>query len=65
MEVRLVAAAVDARGADPLARTVARLRDGDAILLLDACELVVQDSGASRSGRARRVSGRAGTRDKP
>ena len=42
--VRLVAAAVDARGADPLARTVARLRDGDAILLLDACEPVVQEA---------------------
>ena len=42
--VRLVAAAVDARGADPLARTVARLRDDDAILLLDACEPVVQEA---------------------
>jgi predicted ATPase/DNA-binding SARP family transcriptional activator len=41
---RLVAGAVDARGADPLARTVARLRDGDAILLLDACEPVVQEA---------------------
>ena len=30
--------AVDARGADPLARVVARLRDAEAILLLDACE---------------------------
>ena len=42
--VRVVAAAVDARGADPLARAIARLRDGDAILLLDACELVVQEA---------------------
>ena len=42
--VRLVARAVDARGADPLARTVARLRDGDAILLLDACEPVVEEA---------------------
>ena len=42
--VRLVAGAVDARGADPLARAVARLRDGDAILLLDACEPVVQEA---------------------
>jgi predicted ATPase/DNA-binding SARP family transcriptional activator len=38
---RLVAAAVDARGADPLARALARLRDGDALLLLDACEPVL------------------------
>jgi predicted ATPase/DNA-binding SARP family transcriptional activator len=38
---RLVAAAVDARGADPLPRAVARLRDGDALLLLDACEPVL------------------------
>src|SRR6266511_2628250 len=42
--VRLVAAEIDALGADPLARTVARLRDGDAILLLDACEPVVQEA---------------------
>ena len=35
---RVVADAVDARGADPLARVVARLRDAEAILLLDACE---------------------------
>jgi predicted ATPase/DNA-binding SARP family transcriptional activator len=41
---RLVAAAVDARGADPLARTIAHLRDDDAILLLDACEPVVHEA---------------------
>jgi predicted ATPase/DNA-binding SARP family transcriptional activator len=41
---RLVAAAVDARGADPLARAVARLRDGNAVLLLDACEPVVAEA---------------------
>jgi predicted ATPase/DNA-binding SARP family transcriptional activator len=35
---RLVADAIDARGADPLGRIVARLRDAEAILLLDACE---------------------------
>ena len=33
-----VADAVDARGPDPLARVIARLRDAEAILLLDACE---------------------------
>ncbi|HET8651004.1 MAG TPA: BTAD domain-containing putative transcriptional regulator [Gaiellaceae bacterium] len=41
---RVVAAAVDARGADPLARTITRLRDGDAIVLLDACEPVVGEA---------------------
>jgi predicted ATPase/DNA-binding SARP family transcriptional activator len=42
--VRLVTQAVDARGADPLARTVARLRDTDAILSFDACEHVLEES---------------------
>ena len=41
---RLVAAVVDARGADPLARAVARLRESDAVLLLDACEPVVHEA---------------------
>ncbi len=41
---RLVATAVDARGADPLARAVARLRDGATVLLLDACERVVGEA---------------------
>jgi predicted ATPase/DNA-binding SARP family transcriptional activator len=36
--VRLVAQALDAHGSDPLTRVIARLRDGDATLLLDACE---------------------------
>jgi predicted ATPase/DNA-binding SARP family transcriptional activator len=43
--VRIVAAAVDARGADPLARAIARLRDGAAVLLLDECEPVVAEAG--------------------
>ena len=42
--VRLVAHAVDARGADPLARTVARLRDADALLVLDGCGRVVEEA---------------------
>ena len=42
--VRLVAQAVDARGADPLARVVARLRDTDAILVFDACEHVLEET---------------------
>ena len=42
--VRLVTQAVDARGADPLARVVARLRDTDAILVFDACEHVLEEA---------------------
>ena len=41
---RVVADAIDARGADPLARIVARLRDAEAILLLDACEHALTDA---------------------
>ena len=42
--VRLVAQAVDAHGADPLARVIARLRDGGATLLLDACEHALEEA---------------------
>ena len=42
--VRLVAQAVDARGADPLARAIARWRDTDAILVFDACEHVLEET---------------------
>jgi predicted ATPase/DNA-binding SARP family transcriptional activator len=42
--VRLVARAVDARGADPLARVVRRLRDADAMLWLDGCGRVVGEA---------------------
>ena len=42
--VRLVAQSLDVRGADPLARTVARLRDTDAILVFDACEHVIEET---------------------
>ena len=41
---RVVADAIDARGRDPLARVVARLRDAEAILLLDACEHALTDA---------------------
>jgi predicted ATPase/DNA-binding SARP family transcriptional activator len=41
---RLVAQAVGARGPDPLARVIARLRDADAILLFDACEHVLEEA---------------------
>jgi predicted ATPase len=43
--VRLVAHAVDVRGPDPLARVVGRLRDADALLVLDGCSRVVQEAG--------------------
>ena len=36
--VRLLAHAVDARGSDPLARVSSRLREADALVVLDACE---------------------------
>jgi predicted ATPase/DNA-binding SARP family transcriptional activator len=42
--VRLVAQAVEARGADPLARTVARLRDAHALLVLDGCGRVAGEA---------------------
>jgi predicted ATPase/DNA-binding SARP family transcriptional activator len=42
--VRLVAQAVEARGPDPLARAVARLRDAEAILLFDACEHALEEA---------------------
>jgi predicted ATPase/DNA-binding SARP family transcriptional activator len=43
--VRLVAQSVDVRGADPLERTLTCLRDTDAILVFDACEHVLEESG--------------------
>ncbi|HUO71182.1 MAG TPA: BTAD domain-containing putative transcriptional regulator [Solirubrobacteraceae bacterium] len=42
--VRLVAQALDARGADPLAQVIARLRDTEAILVFDACEHVAKEA---------------------
>ena len=42
--VRLLAQAVDARGPDPLARVLARLRDADALIILDACEHAVEEA---------------------
>ncbi len=42
---RLVADAVGARGGDPLERTVGRLRDTGSILVLDACENVLDEAG--------------------
>jgi predicted ATPase/DNA-binding SARP family transcriptional activator len=43
--VRLVAQSIDVRGADPLERTLTRLRDTDAILVFDACEHVLEETG--------------------
>jgi predicted ATPase/DNA-binding SARP family transcriptional activator len=42
--VRLLAYAVDARGSDPLARVSSRLRDADALVVLDACEHVLDEA---------------------
>jgi predicted ATPase/DNA-binding SARP family transcriptional activator len=42
--LRLLANALDVRGADPLARAAARLRDARSLLLLDACERVLEEA---------------------
>ncbi|HET9673547.1 MAG TPA: hypothetical protein VFP31_01970, partial [Gaiellaceae bacterium] len=42
--VRLLAHAVDARGADPLARVASRLRHAAVLLVLDACEHVLDEA---------------------
>ena len=42
--VRLAAQSLDVRGADPLARTVARLRETDAMLVFDSCEHVIDET---------------------
>ena len=42
--VRLLANAVDARGADPLARVASRLRNAEALVVLDACEHVLEEA---------------------
>ena len=42
--VRLLATAVDVRGPDPLARVTSRLRDAEALLVLDACEHVLHEA---------------------
>jgi len=42
--VRLLANAVDVRGSDPLARVASRLRDPGALLVLDACEHVLDEA---------------------
>ena len=42
--VRLLAHAVDVRGSDPLARATSRLRQAAALLVLDACEHVLDEA---------------------
>jgi predicted ATPase len=42
--VRLLAHAVEVRGADPLARVTSRLRDGSALVVFDACEHVLDEA---------------------
>ena len=42
--VRLTAHAVDVRGSDPFARVLSRLRDAGALVVLDACEHVLEEA---------------------
>ena len=42
--VRLLAHVVDVRGSDPLARVTSRLRDASALVVLDACEHVLDEA---------------------
>jgi predicted ATPase/DNA-binding SARP family transcriptional activator len=42
--VRLLANVVDVRGSDPLARVASRLRDACSLLVLDACEHVLEEA---------------------
>jgi predicted ATPase len=42
--VRLLANVVDVRGSDPLARVTSRLRNAQALLVLDACEHVLEEA---------------------
>jgi predicted ATPase/DNA-binding SARP family transcriptional activator len=42
--VRVLAHVVDVRGSDPLARVSSRLRDADALVVLDACEHVLDEA---------------------
>ncbi len=42
--VRLVAHVVDVRGSDPLARVTSRLQDACALVVLDACEHVLEEA---------------------
>ena len=42
--VRLLADAVDIRGSDPLARVTSRLGDAGALIVLDACEHVLDEA---------------------
>ena len=55
--VRVVAQALDARGGDALARAIGRLRDADAILILDSCEHVIEEAGRVASALLRECPG--------
>ena len=63
--VRLVAQSLDVRGADPLARTVARLRDTDALLVLRRVRARPRGVRARRLGTTRRLPRSAGARRQP
>jgi predicted ATPase len=55
--VRVVAQSLEARGGDPLARAIARLRDADAIVVLDGCEHVTAEAGRIASALLRECLG--------
>ena len=63
--VRLVAQCLDVRGADPLARTVARLRETDAMLVFDSCEHVIEETARVVEAVLAGLPGCAGARDEP
>jgi predicted ATPase/DNA-binding SARP family transcriptional activator len=53
----LVARAVDARGPDPLAAVIVRLRDTDGVLLLDGCGRVVEEAARVAAAVLRECAG--------
>ena len=63
--VRLLAHAVDVRGADPLARVTSRLRDAGALVVLDACEHVLDEAARIASTLLAGCPARAGAGDEP
>ena len=63
--VRLLAHAVDVRGSDPLARVASRLGDAGALVVLDACEHVLDEAARIASTLARGVSPGADPGDEP
>ena len=63
--VRLLADAVDIRGSDPLARVTSRLGDAGALIVLDACEHVLDEAARIAVGARRAVPRGADPGDEP